>query len=152
MLKIIWPRDGEVTSSWRVVPSWFLYKCDERYTLCLNLVSVVTPEMELKPIVLPDNFLHLWQKSYPFSILIMMASLSFYMKDKLQQDVILGSNFTKNELSERFYQDSEIREEGLIKRNWNKVNWVYLFQKFKSYLLCSRYYFSWIIFISFLFI
>lgn len=42
----------------------------------------------------------------------MMASLSFYMKDKLQQDVILGSNFTKNELSEGFYQDSEIREEG----------------------------------------
>ena len=112
MLKIIWPRDDEATSSWTVVPSWFLYKCDEMYTLCLNLVSVVTPRIEMKPVVLPDAILHLWQKSYPYSILIMMASLSFYMKDKLQQDVILGSNFTKNELSEGFYQDSEIREEG----------------------------------------
>lgn len=75
-------------------------------------MSVVTPRIEMKPIVLPDAILRLWQKSYPYSILIMMASLSFYMKDKLQQDVILGSNFTKNELSEGFYQDSKIREEG----------------------------------------
>ena len=39
----------KVTSSWRVVPSWFIYKCDERYTLCLNVMSPVTPVMEIKP-------------------------------------------------------------------------------------------------------
>ena len=81
MLKSMWPRDGEITSSWRVAPSWFFCKCDERYISCLNLVSTVTPEMEIKPIVLPDAILHLYQKCYPFSILIMMTSRSFYVKD-----------------------------------------------------------------------
>ena len=36
----------------------------------------------------------------------MMTSWSFYMKDKLHQDVICGSNLTKIELFEGFYQDS----------------------------------------------
>ena len=49
MLKIMTPQDDEVTSSWRVVPSWFIYKCDESYTLCLNVIFVVTPVMEMKP-------------------------------------------------------------------------------------------------------
>ena len=30
------------------------------------------------------------------------------MKDKLHQDVILGSTFTKNKLFQGFYQDSKI--------------------------------------------
>ena len=60
----------------------------------------------------PDAILHLYQKSYPYSILTMMASWSFYMKDKLHQDVILGSNFTKSELFQGFYQDYRNREEG----------------------------------------
>ena len=34
------------------------------------------------------------------------------MKDKLHQDVIIASNFTKNELFQGFYQDSKKREEG----------------------------------------
>ena len=64
----------------------------------------------MKPI--PDAILHIYQKSYPYSILIMMASWSFYMKDKLHQDVILGSNFTKSELFQGFCQDSKNREGG----------------------------------------
>ena len=64
----------------------------------------------MKPI--PDAILHIYQKSYPYGILIMMASWSFYMKDKLHQDVILCSNFTKSELFQGFYQDSKNREEG----------------------------------------
>ena len=128
MLKIIWPWGGEVTSSWRVLSSWFIYMCDERYILCLNLVSVVTSEMEMKPIVLPDAILHLYQVCYSYSTLTMMTSWSFYMKDKLHQDVICGSNLTKIELFEGFYQDSQSGGR-LNKKNWNKVNWVYLFQK-----------------------
>ena len=95
-----------VTSSWRVLSSWFIYMCDERYILCLNLVSVVTSEMEMKPIVVPDAILHLYQVCYSYSTLTMMTSWSFYMKDKLHQDVICGSNLTKIELFEGFYQDS----------------------------------------------
>ena len=45
-------------------PSWFIYKCNERYTLCLHLVSAVTPEMEMKAIALPVAILHLYQNSY----------------------------------------------------------------------------------------
>ena len=41
-----------------------------------------------------------------------MTSWSFYMKDKLHQDVILDSNLTKNELFQGFYQDTKNREEG----------------------------------------
>ena len=63
----------------------------------------------MKPI--HEAILHLYQKSYPYSILIMMASRSFYMKDKLHHDVILGINFTKIELFQGFYQDSKNREE-----------------------------------------
>ena len=55
-------------------------------------MSVVTPEMEVKSIVLPDALL-LYQKS-------------------LHQDVILSSNFTIYELFQGFYQDSKSQEEG----------------------------------------
>ena len=77
------------------MPLRFLSKSDERYTSCLNLVSVVTPEMKIKSIVLPDALL-LYQKS-------------------LHQDVILSSNFTINELFQGFYQDSKSQEEGKSK-------------------------------------
>ena len=42
-----------------------------------------------------------------WSILIMMTSWSFYMNEKLHQDLILDSKFNKNELFHRFYQDSK---------------------------------------------
>ena len=38
-----------------------------------------------------------------------MTSWSFYMKDKLNQDVIIGSNFTV--LFQGLYQNSKTREE-----------------------------------------
>ena len=60
----------------------------------------------------PDAILHIYQKSYPYGILIMMTGWSLYMKDKLHQDVILGRSFTKSELFQGFYQDSKNREEG----------------------------------------
>ena len=63
----------------------------------------------MKPI--PDAILHIYQKSYPYRILIMMAIWSLHMKDKLHQDAILGSDFTKSELFQGFYQDSKNWEE-----------------------------------------